>query len=74
MAEEDDKVREVSPDAGPPATGERADHRMTAPGVEMPDSAERAGAPADDQEDEGARPGGEAPDEGAAREREDDRS
>ena len=71
MAEEDEEP-EVSPDAGPPATGERSDHRTTVPGVESPDAPERSEAPAED--DEAAQADEEAPDDGAAREREDDRS
>ncbi|MDQ3758815.1 MAG: hypothetical protein M3331_02575 [Actinomycetota bacterium] len=71
MAE--DEEPETSPDAGPPATGERSDHRTTAPGVEMPHAPERREAP-DEAEEQGAQPAGDAPDEGAAREREDDRS
>ncbi len=73
MAEEEDEEPEVSPDAGPPATGERSDRRTTAPGVNMPDAPERPES-ADEAEEEGGQPEEEAPDEGAAREREDDRS
>ncbi len=68
----DDEEPEVSPDAGPPATGARSDQRNTVPGVEVPDAPERREATGGD-DDETPQPGESAPDEGAAREREDDR-
>ena len=71
LAMAEDEGPEVSPDAGPPATGERSDRRTTVPGVELPNSPERSEATPEDKE--GTQPPGDAPDEGAAREREDDR-
>ena len=71
MAE--DEEPETSPDAGPPATGERSDHRRTAPGVDLPDAPERQEAP-DEAEGQGSEPAESAPGQRAAREREDDRS
>ena len=69
----DDGEPEVSPDAGPPATGARPDQRNTVPGVDVPDAPERREATGG-KGDEAPQPGEKAPDDGAAREREDDRS
>ncbi len=69
----DDEEPETSPDAGPPATGERSDHRITPPGVDLPNAPERHEAP-DEAESQESGPAESTPVEGAAREREDDRS
>lgn len=61
-----------SPPVGPPATGERADRQQAAPGTELPNAPELKEAPSE-KEEEGATDK-EAPDQGAAREREDDES
>ena len=52
------------------ATGERSDHRTSAPGVELPGTAEARET--DSDEDEGSQPAENVPDEDAATERGDE--
>jgi hypothetical protein len=72
---EESEESEPSPEAGPPATGDRADHRRTAPGVDLPGSPERREHLPDEEEDsQESQSTEDATDDDAAREREDDLS
>ena len=67
-ADEPDKEEERVP-ADPPASGQRADHEVTAPGVELPNAPDTR--PADGEEDS-SQPAEDVPDDDASRERGDE--
>ena len=71
MADEETNDEGPSPQADPPANGERADHRRTVPGVDRPDAPERGEIDPDAGFDADS-PAEDAVDTDAARERGDE--